>query len=746
MPLTSKDTPQFLRPFIYHGVDLRYSDEGTQGQGECPFCGKERKFSVNKENGKWDCKSCARAGNIPTFLRQLWENHATSQADYEALAHDRKLLRWETLVEWGVVRSFISGEWIIPGYNPEGKLCNLYVYARNPYTNKRHLSVTAGVGHQLIGLSLWDTKKTKVAVCEGPWDGMALYETLRLLRRNAVNGRNTVSDDPLDSLYNETNILVVPSCNVFFEKWADIIAGKSVAFLYDNDRKKDPQGKWNYAALRGLKHALQEIHTANEHPEAIDYLAWGPEEDQFNPDLPSGYDVRDHLTQMADADERLILYNDLLAHLKPIPKEWIPGGLRKKGQHAALEPMECTSWKALTNECRKALKWGQEIDDTFSVMLATIASTAQPGDQIWMKIQGPASCGKSTLCDALKVARRFIYCRPHFTNLLSGYKTDKEGSEDHSLLPKLDRKTFIIKDGDTLLRMPNKDQILSQLRDAFDRTTGKHYGHGLDRDYTNICFTFLLCGTPSLHELDSSELGERCLTCIMMRRIEKEKERERAVRAANQVIAGFGTILNGKPESSDNAENVRMKRMTGGYVEYLRKNAAELMSQVQMSEAARDACIDLATLVAYMRSRPSKRQDEVVQREVNTRLCKQLTLLAGNLAIVLNKRRVDDEVMRRVKKVAIDSCRGRTLAMAKIIYRGERMGLWLSQIKMMTREPEEKFQSLLNFMLRLGILERFSPRAYQGVRTRERWRLTDDVYQLFETLMGRLEEDSESGE
>jgi DNA primase len=46
---------------------------GTQWNGDCPFCGKERHFFMNRFFGLWDCKSCGLQGNWYQFKKLLKE-------------------------------------------------------------------------------------------------------------------------------------------------------------------------------------------------------------------------------------------------------------------------------------------------------------------------------------------------------------------------------------------------------------------------------------------------------------------------------------------------------------------------------------------------------------------------------------------------------------------------------------------------------------------------------------------------
>src|SRR4051812_20952068 len=42
-----------LRPYEFHGVYLEPTAGGREALGDCPFCDKESKFSVNTETGLW---------------------------------------------------------------------------------------------------------------------------------------------------------------------------------------------------------------------------------------------------------------------------------------------------------------------------------------------------------------------------------------------------------------------------------------------------------------------------------------------------------------------------------------------------------------------------------------------------------------------------------------------------------------------------------------------------------------------
>src|SRR5262249_47864122 len=121
-------------------------------------------------------------------------------------------------------------------------------------------------------------------------------------------------------------------------------------------------------------------------------------------------------------------------------------------------------------------------------------------------------------------------------------------------------------------------------------------------------------------------------------------------------------------QSQSNPDMVRFMQLTGGYINHLRKNAKEIYSSIESSPEDLKKCTRLAKIIAHLRARPSKSQDENVTREFGARLTSQLVRLAKSLAAVLNRKTLDKEVMKRVRKVALDSCRGNTLRIVRYLH------------------------------------------------------------------------------
>lgn len=734
-------TAEKLKTFLDHGVELDYKDGSKEAPGNCPFCDKEGKFSVKVETGEWKCWSCRAGsdkggGNVYTFLRLMYDLYQSPGKEMAALAASRKLLRPQTLDAWGVRKSTTTGDWIVPAFSPNnGKLHNLYRYVKGA-GGKYRLWATSGATHGLFGWQFYDAKKPDVYLCEGPWDAMALLEVMRLSKRTQDGNLEETGAESI-SLYGRSNVLATPGSNVFADAWSNSFAGKRVYLLYDNDHPRmNPKTNKEItpAGLDGMKRVAAMLAKAEEPPLEIHYLQWG--ENGCDLSLASGYDVRDHLCVGQRAKDRIGQLALLLSKLKPVPPEWIPGRSPNAEPGGVLvDCLPCAEWKVLQTAWKKALKWTPGLDRALACMLASITSVRMPGDQLWLKIVGPPSCGKSTLCEAVSVNKRFVYPKSSIRGFHSGYKTDKEGDEDNSLIPNIKNKTLVTKDGDTLLQSPNLSQILGEARDLYDTTSRTHYRNKTSRDYEDIRMTWLLCGTESLRQLDSSELGERFLDCVMMDQIDDELEDEIGWKAIQKIKATKGYEADDPAlKTADNAETMA-KQLTGGYINYLRDNAATLLGEVDLTDDASHAIMDLGLFIAYMRSRPSKKQNEGVTREMATRLRIQLTKLACCLAVVMNRKSVDEQVLKYVTDVAMDTSRGRTMDIVRHLYEEGDKGLEMKALAIRTNHTDDDERTLLQFLRRIKVVELFRVKLPTGYASTPKWRLTEKARDLYQKIV-----------
>lgn len=739
------ETPENLRPYLFHGVDLQWKNGDKNAAADCPFCGREGKFNVEIATSKWRCvvcdtggekagKSGFKGGNATVFIRKLHET-SKCQSTLELIQH-RRLLLESTLKSWGLVRSAITDEWLVPGYGIDSKLNQLYRYVQ--LNNRWLLLPTPTLGHQLHYVAPWNSRAEQVCLMEGPWDGMVLYELLARVKADDSGNLSLIEngDKPLSTTI---NVVAVPGCAVFNEKWSELFGDKIVNLMYDNDhpRKHPTTGvEIPPAGLEGMKRVAGMLLESKKPPKQINYLKWGNDGEGYNLDLPSGYDVRDAVAPSGSPlESRITLLDGLLDKMVELPETWLKhdGSTLKTSGGKGIDPMAllpCEKYTLLIQSWRKAMRWTDGLDCALSVMLACIISTKSIGDQLWAKIISPASSGKSVLCEAISANSEYVLAKSTFRGFHSGYG---EEGEDHSLISKVGGKTLVTKDGDTLMKSPNVEQILSEARDIYDTVSRTSYRNKKSKDYQGVRMTWILCGTSSLRSLDASELGERFLDCVIMDGIDEDLEDEILERVAHRAARHVSIEADGKLETQQDSDMTQAMQLTGGYVQYLRRNAQNILSTIEISDQHLRLCTRFGKFVAFMRARPSTTQDEEAEREFAARLVSQHTRLAKCLAAVLNRSSVDAEVIRRTRKVALDTSRGQTLEIVNYIY--SNVECEVIGIAKATHKTEEKTRTLLRFLREIGVVYLEEKEVIKGIKKKPKWKLTDRMRKLYSEVM-----------
>lgn len=724
MPTLNDTTPEQLKPYTFHGMDLTWRATDKNAIGDCPWCGGEGKFRVRITDGLWRCLLCAEGsakggGNSLSFVRLLHQRSLaeTTDSDYEELKDDRAIVNKATLKKWQVAKSILNSAWLIPGYNPSGEVFTLY---------KRGISApfpTPTLGHHLHGVNLYKKKAKAVYLCEGPWDAMALWEVLGAAVPNEEDG---LTYNPLQAkscLRAFGNVLAVPGCNTFMESWLPLFKGKDVCILFDSDHPKKnrkteklmpPAG---YTALKRIAGIVAKVASS------VTYLHWGDR--GYDPDLPTGHDVRDWLKATTGGLRgRVTRLGQLFGKTAEAPTEWLKTA-EVSVEGVQLVSERCTDYAQLTKAWRDAMYWTDGLNSALACMLASSASTMRVGSQLWMKILGPASCGKSTLCEALSVNQDYVLAKSTIRGFHSGHG---DGKEDTSLISQLGGKSLVTKDGDTLLQAPNLGQILSEGRDIYDTVSRTSYRNKASKDYSGVRMTWLLCGTSSLRSIDDSELGERFLDCVIMDGIDDEVEDRILMRVAERAIANMGIEFDGSAGKQYGPETIRAMQLTGGYVSYLREEASHRFADIHWSPEKVQYCTRLGKFVAYMRARPSKKQDESHEREFAARLVEQHIRLAQSLAVVMNKDEVDDAVIEVTRKVALDTSRGPVFDMTREMDRNIE-GLEPRGVALLTALPDRKVLDLMKFLQKIGGV------SQMGTSRRKKYTVSPVVRSLYREIV-----------
>lgn len=438
------------------------------------------------------------------------------------------------------------------------------------------------------------------------------------------------------------------------------------------------------------------------------------------------------------ADElrtRIGRLHKLLQRIVPAPDEWREAAAKNRDR---IEPLACSSWEVCEAAWQDCLRWRQSLSDTLSVMLAVAASTSQTGNQLFLQVIAAAGSAKTQLCDAMLVSQN-CFGLEHLTGFHSGVVSDD--GRDLSLLSRINHKTLITPEGDVLVASPMFQELMSQVRRIFDGKSGAVYKNtDEDKKWEGLRTPWILAGTPAMIDYwDQSRLGDRFLRVIVDTPV--QDERRKIVLAA--MNSEWEAVAERSSEASGGVES-KMRRayaLTGGFVDWLRENCFRI-DEVTASEDVVHRIADFAEFTADMRAKPNldtRKLETHDSKEVPTRIGRQLIRLARCLALVMGKREVDADVMRRVRKVALDSAGGKTLDLLKWMHAvdprsgktyQESGGIMASQLaRWASFESESKCLAYLNFLLKIDVMEHVPCQHSHG-----HWRMTPRVESLQKSL------------
>jgi len=401
-----------------------------------------------------------------------------------------------------------------------------------------------------------------------------------------------------------------------------------------------------------------------------------------------------------------------------------------KNGSAGLQPIPCNSYRDLINAWRKAMKWRSEMDDVLSIMLAVAASTEQVGDQLFLMVIADAGSGKTQFCDGMLISKS-CHALEHITGFHSGWKGGGEG-KDFSLISRINRKTLITPEGDTLISGANFAEIMGQQRRIFDGVSGSTYKNkDEDTRYMGLRTPWIMAGTFALLASDQSQLGDRFLK-VFFDPPSHDEQAEILRRVGYTAIRSVMKKSSAHPESQMTPEKAEAYQLTGGYVDWLKSNIEDLLSMLTIDEdAIVGTCASLAEFTAFLRARPGQKFEERSSKEMPTRLTHQFVRLACCLAVVLNRKTIDEEVMRRVKKVAINTASGQTMEMVRCLYRST-LGLDTGTLAAYTHYPMERTQVLVRFLRKIHVIEREDLPLPNGAKNKQqRWKLTNRLRKLY---------------
>lgn len=435
---------------------------------------------------------------------------------------------------------------------------------------------------------------------------------------------------------------------------------------------------------------------------------------------------------LGTASERIAALSGLVDQLRPIPEAWQLGRSGASSGQASgqvLAPLPCTSYAELLEYWRKAMRWRSEMDNVLAFMFAIAISTEQVGDQLFAMIIGDAGSGKTRFCDAMLVSPR-CHALEHITGFHSGWN-DGSG-DDFSLISRINRKTLITPEGDTMIGSGKFAEIMSQQRRIFDGTTGATYKNRKDDvKHTGLRTPWIIAGTQSLVDhfaADQSRLGDR----FLKQHFDQPDDSEKKLilrRVAETAWSSLKMTSDGEASTQLDENMCAAYQRTGGFVNHLRDNAAEILSTIDCRNERLDQCEILGDLISYLRARPPQQKGGEATREVPTRLTSQFVRTAGCLAAVLGKNEVDDEVMHRVKKVALDTGRGISFDIVRNMLHSPG-GSFVGEISTEINKPADMLGGHLRFMKQIRICETVKVAGAGGRGAQFKWMMKNRVRNL----------------
>lgn len=761
------ELPEGLRPFKYHGIDVTSYRKGVKNViTDCPFCGAEGKFSIEVSTTKWRCFKCnegfdkkgqngsvksIRGGNALELLQLLWKysDTATTEADYAQLAKDRGFLSPAIFVRWEVVKSITTGEWLVPAYTISGHMVQLYKYVKlrlkdketGGWITKYQLRPTPSMGEEghrtgIFGMGGFDKKRPIIDVFEA-WNGMAYEEVISQIMVDPESGEWKVAGSFQESVGAERNVIAFPGCAGFDEWWVPLFKGKVTNFWFDNDHPKlnERTQTWTEGAggLYGARNAEMLKGVATE----VNRIQWGEGDENFGwyaPELPSGYDVRDVLRPLATLEERSEALYGVFTALASGAVRTHEGAMQNSaGEGGKLRPLPCSYWKDLVLAWRKAFRWRQELEDALSICLAICLSTEQIGDQLFMMLIADAGSGKSAFADAMLTSDK-TYAVENVNGLFSGMQGGA-----CSPIQRMNRKTWITAEGDTVVNHPAFMQFLAQVRRAFDGKGSADYKNTTEAQvWEGLRAPWILCGTPKMMDtlMDQASLGDRFLKFFIRQPDDDEKKaitRRAGFSAAEAVRKKSGHA----PEEQMEESLGEATRMTGGYVDWLRDNT-HLLEEVVIEDETIDRCAVLGEFAAALRARPGKSKSDEAHdaKEMPTRLTKQFVRSAMCLAVVVNKTEVDEEVMRVIRMLAWCTSSGLTMQIAKELYKNRKEGTYSETIGHVIGKTHDRAKELLRFMAKIKAVYAKKPVDPETQKLlKERWWLSEHMTELWEDVV-----------
>ena len=275
------------------------------------------------------------------------------------------------------------------------------------------------------------------------------------------------------------------------------------------------------------------------------------------------------------------------------------------------------------------------------VMVAVYVANRMNADPVWHLFISSPSNAKTELLRSFEGYKNSYFLSNLTPSTLVSGQVVKNGKPDPSLLLRLNNKMVILKDFTSVLSMrsENQQEILAQLREAYDGQYSKTFGNGKEVNW-NGQFGLMAACTPvyDAHYAVIGSMGER----FLIYRIERGDDEKTGLRA--QQIVG--------------KEKQMRCEIRDAVHKFIKQFESLENIKVRKDEAINSMILSLASFCAYGRC-PVRRDHNgdvtyLPIPEGTPRLVKQFIQMAVALATVQGKNKIDMEVYEIIKKIARD--------------------------------------------------------------------------------------------
>jgi hypothetical protein len=637
---------------------IKERTEGSHAAGTCPFCKKPGHFYVNitKDNRPFDCKKCGASGGFQKFLQTVVKESAGYKPQIAELAAKRGLSA-DTLSTMRV--GWLNDVWVVPVFSADGEtILNIKIYDGTSFKN------TAGCNAAMYGLWTIPDEYETVYIAEGEWDALTMIE---------------IMDDE------RALILGVPGAGTVFKpEIIDLMIGKSVYLLYDND-------------LAGKNGTAKTLSALSSVASEIRFLKW-PET------TGEGWDVRDVYVKDCQRDSvKTLQWIHDHCELTTAPEKGVqtPNIIGEHIPHT-LVYNTFKKWFHLNDN----LKYDQKATDIYDVIFGTVFANRIPGDPVWLYLIAPPGGFKTEPLLAM-AGGKLIEIHESVTApaLISGQNNN---GVDPSLIPQLNGRLLIIKDWTIILGLPEQErqEILSILRGAFDGVCGRTFGNGIRRNIKST-FGIIAATTPIIEQFteETAAVGERFLSW------------------RNWISEDYATrYLHIKQALANTAKEIEMRKEINTVTKRVLLSGYKTLPTCD--ESVKDRIIKMSQWIAVMRgtvSRDRYRRNVLHKpfTEVATRLSKELYKLLLGISIFKGQGSIRPDTMRIAKSVAWSSISTRYAETLKAFVGQDY--LTAADVEKKVGLPEETIKVVLENMMMLGVLTK---------NKEMKWKITDKFLNL----------------